>query len=96
MVGNLLANACAFTERGKDRGAGRATASWSRDTGIGMSPETLQRAFEPFFRGDPANPAGRGMGLSIVRRLGERFGWPVESAKAQPGRARRRRSVSPR
>jgi signal transduction histidine kinase len=56
-----------------------------RDTGIGMSPETLQRAFDPFFRGNLANPAGRGMGLSIVRQLGERFHWPVnlESAPGQ-------------
>ena len=56
-----------------------------RDTGIGMSGDTLRRAFEPFFRGDQANPAGRGMGLSIVRQLGERFGWPVnlESAPSQ-------------
>jgi signal transduction histidine kinase len=25
-----------------------------------------------------AENSGKGMGLSIVRRLGERFGWPVE------------------
>lgn len=85
MLGNLLANACVFTERGRIEitiGEDRVVI---RDTGIGMSPETLQRAFDPFFRGDQANPAGRGMGLSIVRQLGERFHWPVhlESAAGQ-------------
>ena len=42
-----------------------------------MSPETIAKAFDPFYRADFARPEGKGMGLSIVRRLGERFGWPV-------------------
>jgi signal transduction histidine kinase len=77
MVGNLLANACAFTERGRIEITIANDRVVVRDTGIGMSPDTLQRAFNPFFRGDQATPGGRGMGLSIVRQLGERFGWPV-------------------
>jgi signal transduction histidine kinase len=77
MIGNLLANACTFIQRGKIEVTVAADRIVIRDTGIGMSPETLQRAFDPFFRGDLANPAGRGMGLSIVRQLGERFHWPV-------------------
>ena len=78
MLGNLLANACVFTERGRVEVTVSDDRIVVRDTGIGMSPETLQRAFDPFFRGDQANPAGRGMGLSIVRQLGERFHWPVQ------------------
>ena len=77
MLGNLLANACTFTERGRIDVRIDADRVVIRDTGIGMSAETLQRAFDPFFRAEPDNPAGKGMGLSIVRRLGERFGWPV-------------------
>jgi len=77
MLGNLLANACTFTERGRIDVRIDADRIVVRDTGIGMSAETLQRAFDPFFRAEPDNPAGKGMGLSIVRRLGERFGWPV-------------------
>jgi signal transduction histidine kinase len=85
MVGNLLANACTFTERGRVEVTILHDRIVVRDTGIGMGGETLRRAFEPFFRGDQANPAGRGMGLSIVRQLGERFSWPVnlESAPGQ-------------
>ncbi len=77
MLGNLLANACAFTERGRIEITIASDRLVVRDTGIGMSPDTLQHAFNPFFRGDQATPGGRGMGLSIVRQLGERFGWPV-------------------
>jgi len=85
MVGNLLANACTFTERGRVEVTILHDRIVIRDTGVGMGGETLRRAFEPFFRGDQANPAGRGMGLSIVRQLGERFSWPVnlESAPGQ-------------
>ena len=77
MLGNLLSNAAHFTD------AGRITLHVSgdrievRDTGIGMSAQTLERAFDPFWRADITREDGKGMGLSIVRRLGERFGWPV-------------------
>ena len=85
MLGNLLDNACRFTERGSIEvriGSDRVEV---RDSGIGMSPETIERAFEPFYRADLESPQGKGMGLSIVRRLGERFGWPV-SLESHPGR----------
>ena len=84
MVGNLLANACTFTEQGRIDVRIEPDRVVVHDSGIGMSPDTLQRAYEPFYRADPANPATKGMGLSIVRRLGERFGWPV-SLESAPG-----------
>src|SRR4249919_546647 len=84
MVGNLLANACTFTEQGRIDVRIEPDRVVVHDSGIGMSADTLQRAYEPFYRADPANPATKGMGLSIVRRLGERFGWPV-SLESAPG-----------
>ncbi|MCH7813314.1 MAG: HAMP domain-containing protein, partial [Planctomycetes bacterium] len=37
------------------------------DTGCGMSPEVMQRLFEPFFSTKPRGPSGRrGLGLSVV------------------------------
>ncbi len=47
------------------------------DTGVGMSSEELDRVFEPFFRAGDRGKDGQGIGLSIVRRLSERYGWPV-------------------
>ena len=84
MLGNLLDNACTFTEQGRivvTIGSDRITV---RDTGIGMTSDVVQRAFDPFFRADPNAPEGKGLGLSIVRRLGERFGWPV-ALESVPG-----------
>lgn len=77
MVGNLLSNAVRFTERGRvDVLLGRDRIE-IRDTGIGMSPETLEKVFDPFYREDRERE-GMGIGLSVVRRLGERMAWPVE------------------
>ena len=84
MVGNLLGNAARFTESGEIEVRLMPDRVVIRDSGIGMSPEILAKAFDPFFRADSADSDGKGMGLSIVRRLGERFGWPVSLASA-PG-----------
>jgi len=77
MLGNLLDNACTFTEQGRIDVTIGSDRIAIHDTGIGMSADVVQRAFDPFFRADPNAPEGKGLGLSIVRRLGERFGWPV-------------------
>lgn len=77
MLDNILGNACTFTDEGRIEIRVAADHVVVRDTGVGMSPETLQRAYDPFYRVDQFNPRGKGMGLAIVRRLGERFDWPV-------------------
>ncbi len=84
MLRNLLSNACTYTESGRIEVRIEPDRIMVADTGIGMDPETLQRAFDPFYRADPDKLEGKGMGLSIVHRLGERFGWPV-SLESQPG-----------
>ena len=86
MVGNLLRNACHYTESGAVTVTVRADAVAIEDSGVGMSTEELARAFDPFYRGGDQRRDGQGIGLSIVRRLSERYGWPVKlESKAGAG-----------
>ena len=85
MLGHLLHNACVFTERGEVEVTLEHDRISVRDTGIGMDADTLAQAYDPFYRADVAHPDRKGMGLAIVARLGERFGWPVW-IESEPGR----------
>lgn len=84
MLGNLLRNACNYTDAGRITVTVRRGAISVADTGCGMSPDELERVFEPFFRGGDRKKDGQGIGLSIVRRLSQRYGWPVQ-LESQPG-----------
>ncbi|KRG62108.1 histidine kinase [Stenotrophomonas terrae] len=78
VVANLLRNACLYTDAGEVEVRVTAEQVVVRDTGIGMSHETLARIFEPFYRADGGRQQGVGLGLPIVRRLCERCGWRIE------------------
>lgn len=85
VIGNLLRNACLYTEQGSivvgiHEGSVRVT-----DTGCGMDEEDLQRAFQAFYRGSRTGGQGHGIGLAVVRRIADRFDWPVE-LESEPGR----------
>ncbi|WP_226470390.1 sensor histidine kinase [Luteimonas panaciterrae] len=77
ILDKLLDNACTFTDQGRVEVILENDRIIVQDTGIGMSPEILSKAYDPFYRADIFGRGGKGMGLSIVRRLGERFGWQV-------------------
>ncbi|MBX3727474.1 MAG: HAMP domain-containing histidine kinase [Xanthomonadales bacterium] len=84
VVGNLIRNACQYTERGEVVVTIDAGSIEVADTGIGMAPDELDRVFEPFFRSERASGrSGHGIGLTIVRRLSDRFGWQVSMASEQ-------------
>ena len=77
MLGNLLRNAFSYTDAGEvtvEVGAGTVVI---RDTGVGIAPGKLDAMYQPFVRGDTGRRGGHGVGLTIVRRLSDRFGWPV-------------------
>ena len=84
LVGNLLRNAFSYTDRGEVEVTIEAEGVVIRDTGVGIAPERLAEIYRPFARGESARRGGFGVGLSIVRRLSERFGWPVR-IESQPG-----------
>jgi signal transduction histidine kinase len=94
MLGNLLRNAARYTDAGHVVVRIQPGRIEVEDTGIGMGVDELSRAFEPFYRGAGGQTGGRevgqGIGLTIVKRLAERYGWPVyiESELGKGTRAR--------
>ncbi len=85
LLGNLLRNACHYSEHGAITVSVRGKSVVVSDTGVGMTPEELARVFEPFFRAGDRRKDGQGIGLSIVQRLSERYGWPV-TLESEPGK----------
>ncbi len=93
---NLLSNAVKFTEHGEaqltlsgapSRRAGRDSDEWRfevevRDTGIGISPESMERLFQSFSQADASvsrKYGGTGLGLAISRRLAEVMGGDLSA-----------------
>jgi signal transduction histidine kinase/DNA-binding NarL/FixJ family response regulator len=91
IVANLLTNAHLYTDDG-----GRIELrveperAWVqiivRDTGVGMTKEQAERAFERFYRARDAGASspGTGLGLSIVKSLVELHDGRIE-VESQPG-----------
>ena len=77
LIGNLIRNACQYTERGRVTVSVEADRVVVRDTGVGMNEEEQARAFVSFFRGDQGRGSGHGIGLTIVKRIADRLGWEV-------------------
>jgi signal transduction histidine kinase len=77
-IGNLLGNACKYTQEGEVRVRVEADRVAIEDTGPGLSAEDAARLFERGYRGSSAGgTTGGGIGLSIVRRLCDLYGWQV-------------------
>ncbi|ODS64524.1 MULTISPECIES: HAMP domain-containing sensor histidine kinase [unclassified Arenimonas] len=80
-LGNLVGNACKYTSEGEVRIVVEAGQVRIEDTGPGLSEEDAARLFERGYRGSGAGGTiGGGIGLSIVRRLCELYGWTVSIA----------------
>lgn len=85
VFGNLLRNAL-------QHGGGQVTVSLTggqlavADNGHGMNSEQLKQAFDRGFRAGPG--AGLGLGLYLVKRIADRYGWQITLA-SQPGQGTR-------
>jgi signal transduction histidine kinase len=78
VIGNLVRNAIAYTDKGRVRVIIDGTGVAIEDSGIGMEKDEVDAAFRPFFRADAGRVGGHGVGLTIVRRFADRFGWPLD------------------
>ena len=77
-LGNLIGNACKYTNEGEVRVIVGDDTVAIEDTGPGLSEEDAAQLFERGYRGSGAgNTSGGGIGLSIVRRLCELYDWSV-------------------
>ena len=84
-LGNLIANAVKYTVQGEVVVRLLPNAVEVIDTGPGLSDEDAARLFERGYRGSHAEHSqGGGIGLSIVRRLCDLYGWQVRVAP-RPG-----------
>jgi signal transduction histidine kinase len=80
-LGNLIGNACKYTAEGEVRVIIGSNCVRIEDTGHGLSAEDASRLFERGYRGSSAGgTSGGGIGLSIVRRLCDLYGWSVSIA----------------
>lgn len=93
IIGNLLSNACKFTNAG---GSVRLELSRDQneavvrivDTGVGIAAEQLPRIFDMFMQADTSlerAQSGLGIGLTLVKRLTEMHGGSIEAFSAGLG-----------
>jgi signal transduction histidine kinase len=81
-LANLLKNALAYTDRGEVRVRYADGVIAVSDTGVGIAEADVPRVFDRAFRGANARAGGTGIGLAIVKRLADRFGWRIDAESA--------------
>lgn len=90
---NLLSNAVKFTEHGevkiKVRADGASTRFSVEDSGIGITPESRNKLFEPFVQDDGRKYGGAGLGLALSKKLAKLLGGDLELEWSEPGRGSR-------
>lgn len=77
-IGNLIQNACQYTDSGEvvvRLYPGRITVE---DTGPGIPESVRPQIFDRYIRGDHKQIEGSGLGLAIVKRIVDHLGWWIE------------------
>ncbi len=85
-LGNLIGNAVKYSQEGSVRVLVTGNRVEVTDSGPGLSAEDAAKLFQRGYRGTHAGHSqGGGIGLSIVSRLCDLYGWQVN---VRPGEAR--------
>ena len=87
VIANLIRNSFTYTERGSIRIRLEEGSLSVADTGLGIPRGALDKVFQRLYRG--AHSEGAGIGLSLVKKICDRYGWSVtlDSEEGQGTRA---------
>ena len=77
LIGNLIRNAFNYTEEGTVDIFINDGFVKVQDTGVGMTEKQIEQVYKPFFRAGARPSGGHGVGLTIVKRISNKFDWPV-------------------
>jgi signal transduction histidine kinase len=84
VLSNLVDNALRHTEGGEIRFSWRDGTLLVEDTGTGIAPQALPHVFERFYRAPGGRADGFGIGLAIVKKICDRYGWSI-AVESGPG-----------
>jgi len=84
VVGNLIRNAFSYTAEGCVRITLDSYSISVADTGVGIPTRQLEEVFKPFYSAQ----GGEGIGLSLVRRICQHYGWQIK-VSSQVGKGTR-------
>ncbi|HWT71516.1 MAG TPA: HAMP domain-containing sensor histidine kinase [Oxalicibacterium sp.] len=87
-IGNLLRNACQYTEQGMVTVVLSPSHLVIEDNGPGIPDNVRERLFERFVRGSEQKHIGSGLGLAIVKRVCDHLGWQVRYDRPADGGSR--------
>jgi len=81
MFGNIIRNAILYTSEGSVDITLTKNSVLVKDSGEGMARQQVKHVFKPYYRGK-SDSHGYGVGLTIVKRLSDRFNWPINIKSA--------------
>jgi signal transduction histidine kinase len=77
VLSNLVDNALRHTQGGEIRFGWQDGILSIEDTGSGIAPDVLPHVFERFYRAPGGREDGFGIGLAIVKRICDHYGWHI-------------------
>jgi signal transduction histidine kinase len=78
VLSNLVDNALRHTEGGEIRFIWADGSLCIEDTGSGIDAQALPHVFDRFYRATGGRADGFGIGLAIVKKICDRYGWRIE------------------
>jgi signal transduction histidine kinase len=83
VVANLVRNAVAHTSNGSIAVRLDAAGLQVQDDGVGIRDQEIGQVFDRYYRGAASH--GAGIGLALVKRICERYGWQIALESAPTG-----------